>query len=209
MKIYDITPPLHSGLEVWPGDTPVSLTTVQRLTDGATVNLSGLTLSLHAGAHADAPWHFQDEGPTIEALGLEPYLGPARVARLAVAGRPIDAADLEPTLASKPQRLLICCNPSRDPERFSSEFVHFNREAAARIAAAGVRLLGTDAPSVDHFDSKKLPVHKELWAGGVLILENLDLRNVPEGEYELIALPLPIRGGDGSPVRAVLRELTD
>ncbi|HUF38768.1 MAG TPA: cyclase family protein, partial [Anaerolineales bacterium] len=206
MKIYDITPPLHASLEVWPGDAPVALTPVQRLAAGAAVNLSSLTMSLHAGAHADAPWHFQDEGPTIETLALEPFLGPARLVRLQTEGQRIEPSDLEELLVAPPKRLLICCNPGRDPDRFPSTFAYFSAEAAARIAQASVRLLGTDAPSVDAVDSKELPAHHALWAGGALILENLDLRNVPEGEYELIALPLPILGADGSPIRAVLRE---
>lgn len=207
MKRYDITPPLHAGLQVWPGDAPVALTSVLRLADGDTVNLGRLTSSLHAGAHADAPWHFQDDGPAIDRIPLEPYLGPARVVRLRISGNLIEPADLETALSPPPQRLLVCCNPDRDPDRFPSSFVCFSPAAAARISQAGVRLLGTDAPSVDPVDSKDLPSHRSLWAGGSLILENLDLRRVPEGEYELIALPLPIVGGDGSPVRAVLREL--
>jgi arylformamidase len=112
--------------------------------------------------------------------------------------------DLEEALALSPQRLLIRTLKDRNHDRFPCDYGYFSAEAAREVVAAGVRLVGLDSPSVDHPESAELPAHKILGEAGVVILENLELGQVPEGDYELIALPLKIVGGDGSPVRAVL-----
>ncbi len=206
MKIYDISPLLHPGIAVWPGDTSFERIESLRLRDGASVNLSSITLSSHTGAHADAPFHFCDDGKTIDQVDLEPYIGRARVVTVSVA-ESVDGHDLEEALRQRPVRLLVRCNPKIEPDCFPTSFVYFTQRAAERIGVAGVKLIGTDAPSMDRVDSKDLPAHHTFARYGSSILENLDLRRVPDGEYELIALPLKIAGGDGSPVRAILREM--
>ncbi|HEV8132385.1 MAG TPA: arylformamidase [Acidobacteriota bacterium] len=206
MKIYDISPLLHPGIAVWPGDTPFSRTELMRLSDGESINLSSVTLSLHTGAHADAPSHFLSGGTPIDQVDLHLYVGPARIVTLHVA-QCVDAEDLQEILRSKPERLLIRVNPNIDPDYFPEKCVHLSPRAATRIGMAGVKLIGTDAPSVDPVDSKDLPAHHALARYGTAILENLNLRQVPDGDYELIALPLKIAGGDASPVRAILREM--
>lgn len=204
MKIYDLSPTLHPGIAVWPGDTPFSRESVMRIRDGESVNLSSIRMSLHTGAHMDAPWHFQDRGISIDEVPLDHCVGSAVVVHLAVSGA-IRPADLEAAVGSKPKRLLVCCNPDRSPDLFPEPFPYFSEEAARFLAAAGVCLVGTDSPSVDHVDSKDLPAHRAFGEAGIVILENLLLEHVPEGEYDLTALPLKIAGADGSPVRAILR----
>jgi len=206
MKLYDISRPIRRGIPVWPGDAPFQLEWNQRLEEGDAVNLSAIRMSVHAGTHVDAPYHFQPGGARMAGVELGAYLGAARVARLD-AGSPAITADwVERVLGNEGvERLLIRTGSWPDPDRFPEDFAHFEPEAARRIAAAGVRLVGTDAPSVDPLDSKELPAHHALGEGGVLILESLLLDEVPDGEYELIALPLRFTETDGSPVRAVLR----
>lgn len=206
MKIYDISPPLHPGIAVWPGDVPFQRTESLRLSDGASVNLSSITLSSHTGAHADAPSHFLNSGKTIDQVDLQAYIGPAKVVSIS-AREYIRASDLDGCTSQKPVRLLVRCNPGIDPNRFPDCFIYFSPQAAERIGKAGVKLIGTDAPSVDRIDSKDLAAHHAFARYGTAILENLNLRGVSDGEYELIALPLRIAGGDGSPVRAILREM--
>lgn len=204
MKIYDLSPKLHPGTAVWPGDTPFSLNEVMRIHDGESVNLSSITMSLHTGAHMDAPWHYQEAGGSIDEVSLEQCVGNAVVVRLAVSGA-IGPRHLEAAVALKPKRLLVCCNPDRSPDAFPTPFPYFSEEGARFLADSGICLVGTDSPSVDHVDSKDLPAHRAFGKAGVVILENLVLGHVPAGEYELTALPLKIAGADGSPVRAILR----
>ena len=206
MKLYDISPVIHPGIAVWPGDTLFTRRELLRLCDGAPVNLSSVTLSLHTGAHMDAPLHVLADAMSIDLLDLAAFLGPARV----VTRNNVDSiqeADLHSILEQKPERLLIRCRREYDPDRFPPAVTWFTEQAATRIAEAGVRLIGTDEPSVDPIDSTDLPAHKAFARGGTVILESVDLRSVPDGEYELIALPLRIQGGDASPVRAILREM--
>jgi arylformamidase len=175
-----------------------------RRAEGASVNVSELRMSAHTGTHADGPLHVADGALPIGLVPLEPYLGPARVYDVRQHPRIDDAvAELVLRMPS-PQRAL----PHRLLDvggRFPEVFPAITPSAARRLVDAGVRLVGTDAPSVDPFDSKRLETHHILGAEGCAILENLLLRDVPEGEYELIALPLRLEEADASPVRAVLR----
>ncbi len=206
MRIYDISPLLHAGVAVWPGDTTFSRQVSLRLDQGDPVELSDIRLSLHTGTHADAPSHFQPGGSTIDEVDLDPYWGPALLATVPGSGE-IRPEHLESILSQQPIRLLLRAHPEFDADRFPERIRHLNLESARWIGQSGVRLLGIDSPSVDPLDSKELAAHKQLEQAGTRILENLRLRDAPDGHYELSALPLRIAGGDASPVRAALREL--
>jgi arylformamidase len=208
-RIYDLSPRIAPGFPVWPGDTAFASRLTWRLDEGASVNLSALTTTPHLGSHADAPFHTEPAGATIADLPLAPFLGPCRVVEVPPAPliEPRHLGDVDP---ADPPRLLLKTGSVPPlaaggpfPERFSA----LSPALAALLAARGVLLVGLDTPSVDPFDSKTLDAHHALAAGGVAILEGLDLSAVPPGLYELIALPLKLAGLDASPVRAVLREL--
>lgn len=207
MRLYDITRPITPALAVWPGDTPYSARPVLQISKGDSVNLTTLTLSAHTGTHADAPYHFLDSGGKINQVPLEPYLGPAHVADFSDLVGPLTPAHLERAQLGRLERLLIRTRCSRlADERWPEEIVYPTVETAQWLASRGVRLFGTDCPSVDPLDSKTLSAHKALHEGGIAILEGLWLKGVPPGPYELIALPLAL-DGDGSPVRALLRAI--
>lgn len=205
MKLYDITHTLSNGSAPWPGDTPYSFELTWRIADGAPVNVSRIALSPHNGTHADAPFHYDGTGLTMEQVPLERYIGPARL--IALEGRAsISEADLRQVDLSGVTRVLVRTGSCPDnPHTFNPDFTWFEPEAVAYLAEVGVQLIGTDAHSMDPCDSKELPAHHACARAGMLILENLNLAQVPEGDYELIALPLRLAGADGSPVRAVLR----
>lgn len=206
--IIDISRTLSPVIAVWPGDTPFSLQTTLALGEGDAVNLTTLTLSAHTGTHIDAPFHFQQEGRTVEALPLETYWGPAQVVTIqqqdgALLPEAFDGHDL-----TRAPRLLVRTSSSeKDPREFSRTYVYPAPELAAFLHEQGIILYGCDAPSMDSVDSKTLPGHHALQTHGIAILELLDLSRVEDGLYELVALPLKIAGGDGSPVRAALRTL--
>ena len=204
LPIYDITHPIRAELAVWPGDTPFQYAPVLRLRDGDSVNLGAVTMSAHTGTHADAPYHFDDSGAGMNAVDLTAYLGPALVAD--VRGKSvITCADLEDLNLEDAPRLLLRTGGWQETEIFPSSIPVVAPDVPDFLGERGVRLFGVDVPSVDELDSKTLPNHYRFAANGIAILESLRLADVPEGLYELIALPLPFVGADGSPVRAILR----
>jgi len=204
MRIIDITPVLSSETAVWEGDTPFRTEKIRSTEEGDNWNLGTVHMSLHTGAHADAFRHFLPGFPGIDQMPLENYVGPVYVFSRP-GNQPIQADELESVLRRSPCRLLLRTNPHRVFTSVPAEFAHFTVEAARLLADSGLRLVGIDSPSVDAATSDSLPVHHILGEAGISLLENLDLANVEDGFYELIALPLKIAGGDASPVRAVLR----
>jgi arylformamidase len=203
--IYDISPAVTPALAVWPGDTPPSREVLQEMARGDNLTLSSFTATVHLGAHADAPSHYGADAPAIDARPLELYIGPCRVVRVGVArGSLLGPGHVE--IPPDCSRLLIATGSYPDPEQFNEDFAALSAELIDRLHESGVRLVGIDTPSVDLFESKQLPAHQALLRHDMAVLEGLVLDGVPEGEYELIALPLKLVGFDASPVRAVLRK---
>lgn len=204
MRLYDITHPLGNGTAAWPGDTVFRIKPAWQISQGASVNVSSITLSPHNGTHADAPYHYDETGLTMDEVPLDRYMGPARV--IAMEGQAaVTEADLRALDLAGVERLLIRTGSCPDPARFNPAFSYLEPEAVRYLAGRGIRLIGTDAHSVDPCESKDLPAHHACREAGILILENLNLVDVPDGDYELIALPLRLAGADASPIRAVLR----
>lgn len=204
-RIYDISRPVSEATAVWPGDTRFSREWVMRIDQGASCNVSTIRTTVHIGSHTDAPSHFIEGAPSIDAVDVSKYLGVCRVVHLAHPG-PLNAADVE-ALDPRDERLLIRTKPHIPDTEWDHHFAHCGVDAARILAERGWRLLGIDTPSMDFMESKELEAHKALLLGNVAILEGLDLEHVPEGRYELIALPLRLVGADASPVRAILRDL--
>jgi arylformamidase len=204
--LYDISPPITSRLAVWPGDTPTAREILCDMKRGDNITLSTLHATVHLGAHADAPSHNGTDAPTIDRRSLDYYLGPCQVLHVAVPRRTRITAAMLPLSVTAP-RLLIATGAFPDPAVFNEDFAALAPELVLALHGQGVRLVGIDTPSVDLFDSKDLPAHHMFLQCDMAILEGLVLRNVPDGVYELIALPLPLVGFDASPVRAVLRTI--
>ena len=204
--LYDITPAISPALQVWPGDTPPSREVLLDMKRGANLTLSTLRATVHLGAHADAPSHYGMDAPAIEARSLDFYLGRCQVMRVPTGrGKRIAPKDL--SSAVETERILFATGTYPDPSRFNEDFAALSEGLVDQLARQGVRLVGIDTPSVDLFDSRDLPSHQACLRHDLAILEGIVLDNVPEGIYELIALPLKLQGFDASPVRAVLREL--
>jgi arylformamidase len=203
--IWDITPKLGPSLAVWPGDTPLTREVLLDIDRSDTITLSTLHATVHLGAHADAPNHY-GRGPAIDARSLLFYLGPCQVMRVYPGrGERISPSMLTREIATP--RLLLATHTYPDPEHWNDDFAALEPELVDHLHAHGVRLVGIDTPSIDLFDSKDLPAHNRVLAHDMAVLEGLVLSDVPDGYYELIALPLPLVGFDASPVRAVLRSL--
>lgn len=203
-KIYDITPKISPRLGVFPGDQAFSRKVAMSFAGGDHLELSSITTTVHLGAHADAPSHYAAGGETIEQRSLSPYIGRAQVVRLKglKPRERVMPAHLRVEILS-PRILFDTCSFA-DPEKWNSDFNSLSPELLNWLADQGVRLVGIDTPSVDPEDCKTLDSHQVLFKRDFSVLEGLLLKEVPEGHYTLVALPLPIEGGDASPVRAVL-----
>lgn len=205
-KLWDISPPIHASAPVFPGDTTYSQTWVARIGPDCPVNVSAVTLSPHIGAHADAPLHYDPMGEAIGAVSLDAFLGPCRVIHAMGCGPLVRPEHIQHALQNLPPRVLVRMY-QRQPQQFDHALPAFAPETVALLADLGAKLIGTDSASIDPADSKALASHQVIRQRGLRVLENLLLDDVPEGDYELIALPLKLISADASPVRAVLRAL--
>jgi arylformamidase len=212
MKIWDISRTLSNDLAEWPGDEPCHFQLTREKTKGESVNLGAISLSVHNGTHADAPFHFDTNGESIEKAPLETYLGRATVVDLAQAfshskeKHLITIEDLRPSAEqiAATSRLLVKTGRWSDSTVFPNQIPVIAADVPAWLQKNGVKLLGMDLPSVDEIDSKSLQNHHALARAGIAIVESLDLSEVASGIYQFAALPLKIAGGDGAPMRAIL-----
>ena len=207
-RLWDISPPVHAGSPVFPGDAPYTLKWAARIGPGCPVNVSTLTLSPHTGAHADAPLHYGDEGAAIGDVPLHAYLGPCRVIHALGCGPLVQWQHLQHAVHDLPPRVLVRTYAQMPVDRWDGDLPGYAPETVERLADMGVLLVGTDSASIDPASSKTLASHQVIRRRGLRVLENLLLDDVPEGDYELIALPLKLTTACASPVRAVLRALT-
>ncbi|MEM7229610.1 MAG: cyclase family protein [Planctomycetota bacterium] len=202
--IYDISPAITPSLAVFPGDTPPSRETLLDMHRGDHLTLSTLHMTAHLGAHVDGPNHYGRDARAIHEQPLNLYIGPCQVMHVPMERstriRPEDLPD--PITAS---RLLLATGTYPDPYQWNEDFAGLDPTLVEHLREQHVRLIGIDTPSVDLSTAKDLAAHHACLEHDVSILEGIVLHHVPAGEYELIALPLPLVGCDASPVRAILR----
>ena len=209
MKIYDVTVPIRTTMPVYEGDPGVKVESWSAFAKGDSSNVSLLNFGAHTGTHVDAPAHFIEGANTISQLSLEVLIGPARVVRVPDDALEIDNDFLAGCDLNGVERLLFHTRNSGfwDGEGFRRDFTHLLPEAAQLLVDRGVKLVGTDYLSIEKFHSGHHRTHITLLSRNVVIVEGLNLADVPEGDYELICLPLKIAAGagDGAPARVVLR----
>jgi arylformamidase len=204
--LWDISPTISAGIPVWPGDTRFEASTTWQIGDGCPVHVSRMTMTTHLGAHTDAPSHYDPNGASIEAVGLEAYIGPCRVIDC-IGATIVEPAHIAHLLDGVPPRVLLRTYQRAPQDTWDSRFAAVSPAAIELLASKGVVLIGTDTPSLDPQDSKTLDAHHAVRRHGMAILEGVVLDQVAPGDYELIALPLKLAGMDASPVRAILRAL--
>ena len=210
MKIYDVTVPIRAGMPIYEGDPAVDIQAWSALAKGDSANVSFLHFGAHTGTHVDAPAHFIEGARKIDALALDTLIGPARVIRV-----PDDVNEIDPgfiagqDLRGVERVLFHTRNSSFWNEGFRKDFTHLLPEAAEKLVSFGIRLVGTDYLSIEKFHSGHHRTHLALLSNNVVIVEGLNLSEVPNGDYELICLPLRIAdgAGDGAPARVVLRTM--
>jgi len=186
MEIYDITQELFSG-RVFPGDVAPSYKRDLAISKGDTCNLTFLQMGAHNATHLDAPYHFYDDGKTIEQIDLSKCIGPCTVLDIS----DYTMEDMKKALETCNKRLLI-----------KGDTV-VTLEIAKLLNRYKIELVGVEGQSVGPVDSP-MPVHLELLGAEVVLLEGLVLSQVTEGDYYLFAAPIKLGGSDGAPCRAVL-----
>jgi arylformamidase len=213
VPIYDVTVPIFNELPTWPGDPGVELSDWRRLANGDAANVSTLNLGAHTGTHVDAPAHFIEGAGKVEDLDLAVLIGEAEVVAVPEDCRAIDEAFVVAHCSLGAKRIIFKTRNSafwsESKLQFHDDFTYLDLKAAETLVQRGVKLVGIDYLSIEKFDSGKHETHVALLSQGVIILEGLNLGEVPAGRYELICLPLRLRSnlGDGAPARAVLRTL--
>lgn len=212
MKLYDITLPISETLPLWPGDPPIQLSLASDLEKGDEANVTVLQMSAHTGTHIDAPRHFIPEGLAVNQLPLDKLIGPCRVLDLLHLKKSIDRSDLDILDLSGITRILFKTQNSlkqlHTTQPFRADYIALTHKAAIYLKDAGIQLIGIDALSIEPYLNPGHPTHHFLLKNNVMIIEGLDLKDVPAGDYELIALPIKLKGADGAPARVILRELT-
>jgi arylformamidase len=198
MKIIDVTRPLKNDMLVYPGDVIPSFSQV----DHGRYLISDIHLSTHTGTHIDSPTHYLKSGNTIDTIPLSNLIGRCRVINVSgTKSTTITAADLKGKLSGVKRLLLKTRFSGRD--KFTEEYPSLSYDAACSITDNGIQCIGIDSPSIESYDCDG-SVHRHLLGKECIIIELLDLSDVPEGDYEMVALPLRLAGLDGSPARVVL-----
>jgi arylformamidase len=205
-KWIDISQPLTNDMAVFPGDERFQFSLTHTKEQIGSANIGRMSASLHTGTHIDAPFHYDSNGRTVDQLDLNRYIGRATVVDVSHTDF-VTAEDLGKLDVHLAPRVLLKTALPNNPKQFPKKMPVLHQDIAGFLKRNGVFLLGVDTPSVDPAESKKLETHHALYEHNINILENIMLDHVPAGDYELIALPLAIQGGDGSPVRAVLRPI--
>lgn len=205
--MIDISVPLHDGMLQYPGDPAYRRDWWYRMDEGKNCNVSLLHLCAHTGTHMDAPFHFLQDGVTLDALPPERFMGVCRVVDLR--GRPvIDAADVDAVDPQPGERLLFKTDNADSMRRddFNPDYVALTPAAARRLAERGVAAVGIDYLSVEPYGQDG-QTHRALLEGGIVVYEGYDVSSVPAGMYNLIALPILVQDSDGAPCRMLLQEI--
>ena len=208
-KWLDISVPVYDGMVHWPGDPVVSIRHVQDIEEGDSHTLSEITMGSHSGTHIDAPVHFLKGGAGIDEMPLDAVIGRARVIEIKDS-RSIKPEELARHSIRAGERILFKTRNSSESwtgNSFREDFVHITTEAAEYLAEKKISLIGVDYLSVGGYKKDGGGVHRLLLKAGIWIVEGLNLSDISEGDYDLICLPLMIKGGDGSPARAVIKPL--
>jgi arylformamidase len=206
----DISVSIYAGMVLWPGDPAVEISQPMHLDRGDVCTVSRLALGMHTGTHVDAPSHFLKGAKGVDALSLDAMVGPARVVEVLDTAA-IGETDLNGRGIERGDRILLkTANSARcwNTDEFVPDFAHLTLDGANYLAGLRVRTIGIDYLSIGHGDDGPA-VHRALLGADVLIVEGLNLSGVEPGAYDLVCLPLKIRGGDGAPARALLKRRSD
>ena len=213
MKLHDVSILISEDMPIWPNDPGISMDLTPVVFRGDNANVTRLNMGVHTGTHIDAPFHFEPNEATIDQLSLDVLIGPCRIFEIPETSQAIGPSDLEKLDFDNHIRVLFKTRNSKLWKKgvrvFKKDFVHMHLEGAKFLIDQSIKLVGIDYLSIENYGSLDHATHHLLLRNNVVILEGLDLSGVSPGDYELIALPLKLKGADGSPARVVLRGSND
>ncbi len=206
-KFLDVSVSIENGMPHWPGDPDVNIYRIGSIAGGNSANISAINFGLHTGTHMDAPLHFIDQAADITMVTPEILIGKTKVIEI---NNPefIGREELEEYDLKNSERILFKTRNSSHEwfkEEFNQDYVYLNDEGAEYLSGLKVRVIGIDYLSIGKFKAGK-DTHQTLLKKNIWIIEGLYLKDVPEGDYEMYAMPLKISGADGSPVRVILKQ---
>jgi len=207
-RIHDISVPVKTGGLVYPGNPEIAIELQQAVSRGAGANVSSIRFGSHTGTHVDAARHFFDDGQPVDNIDLDVLIGPAIVLSFDHALMSVGAADLRNRDLRGNTRVLLRTRNSAflTDNEFHRDYTYLAPDGAEYLVSRGVKLVGVDYLSIEQFHSGHHRTHRTLLGNDVVIVEGLDLRDIEEGEYDFVCLPLRLQGLDGAPARAVLIE---
>lgn len=207
MRTYDISLTISSDLPTWPGDSDLKMERIRKIEEGANANVTHLSMSVHTGTHVDAPYHFINNGLTVDRLPFTHLIGKVYVSHLPDVDLITAEVLANTTLPTRTRRVIFKTRNSQvwsNPEKgFITDFVGISPDGADFLVKRGVRLVGIDYLSIAPYKESR-PTHEIFLNAGVVILEGLNLAEVSQGRYTLFCLPLKLAGADGSPARVIL-----
>lgn len=206
-KIYDVSVPIRDGGLVYPGNPEIHISLQQSVALGAGANVSVIAFGSHTGTHVDAERHFFDDGKGVDQIPLETLMGPATVLEYGPETTAVTRADLEARRLSGVERVLLKTRNSgylTQDHAFHKDYTYLSPDGAEYLVELGVKLVGIDYLSIEQFHSGHHRTHLTLLGAHVVIVEGLDLSDVPAGRYDFCCLPIRLAGCDGAPARAVL-----
>jgi arylformamidase len=205
-KLLDVSVPLAAGIPAYPGNPDFELQAVKRIAQGGSSNVSRLVMGTHTGTHVDAPKHFFDDGPGVDALPLDLLLGRTRVIDITKRGG-IGPDELAQAGLREDIRVLLKTSNSAlwNGESFHQDYTYLSEGGARYLVEQGVKVVGIDYLSVEQYKKAGAPAHRALLSQGVVIIEGLNLSEAEPGMYEMYCLPLRVVGGDGAPARVILK----
>lgn len=204
----DVTMPIFNGMLLWPGSPETKIELLRSIEKGDTSNVSALNMSVHSGTHVDAPFHSFKDGKGIESIRADILIGKVSVFELDV-NDSIKKEDIEGLNFKGVKRVFFKTKNSSylKEKKFKDGFIYISDSAADFMVKTGIKLVGIDYLSIERHEQKEKPAHHILLSSNVVIIEGLDLSKVTGGEYNLIALPILIKGADGAPARVLLIQI--
>ncbi|MBI4965899.1 MAG: cyclase family protein [Desulfomonile tiedjei] len=205
MPLYDATVSIHEGMLLYPGDPPFKLRSLYRVEKGDPFNLCEMSMGTHIGTHVDPPAHYLENAAGVDQIPIEVLIGPGII--LDMRGRPcVDRPALEKSALAGHSRVLLKTDngPRLLQSEFVTDYVYLTEDAAEFLVERGVQLIGTDYLSIERFQTPGAPVHHRLLNAGVLIVEGVNLLEIPPGPCKIYCLPLKIKDADGAPARVLI-----
>lgn len=206
-RLVDVSVLLAPGLATYPGNPEFAISAVHRIAGGDAANNSQLVMGTHTGTHVDAPLHFFDGRPGVDAMPLELLIGRARVIDLPHRGGITEAHLAAAGLREDLRVLLRTPNSAlwNTSDGFHTDYTYLTEGGAKFLVEQGVKVVGVDYLSVEQYQKAGAPAHTALLGNGIIIIEGLNLSEAEAGQYDMYCLPLRIANADGAPARVVLK----